>query len=314
MTRSIYGLTLGLFWCASMGWLVSTKLAPVLLPRSLDPYGRSERQQVEHAEWSVLWNGRPIGAASMTIDRGPDGAAQVHNRLELDDLPLAEMARELLGPLAKIIPGGLDTASSEFSGVSMRISTDLQLSPNGTHHGPRVESLQTLVALDGAADLIRVEAEMEGNDKLQLDVFAAIGPEGTDRKIVSRLVDLPGDGQILDSLAPLPRLGNVRLGESWTLPVYRFFPPNNPIQRIRATVESEELLAWNGGLVPTRVVYYRPEPGELPTVGQRLLGRVWIAPGGHVVQQEATFSRITLRFVRKPSDRSEQETMRRGGR
>ena len=113
-------------------------------------------------------------------------------------------------------------------------------------------------------------------------------------------VDLPRDALVGDSLSPRSELRNLRVGQQWTIPVYRPFPPNSPVQILLARVEKSEFFDWEGELVETYVVVYRDEAGTGINSARKPIGRTWVQPDGTVLRQEVMLSNLRFTFDRLP--------------
>ena len=75
-------------------------------------------------------------------------------------------------------------------------------------------------------------------------------------------IDLPPDALIGDVLSPQTRLPGLRVGQTWTVPIYSpFRPPNSPVEILHATVERKDPIFWHDQIVPALLVVYRGDPG-----------------------------------------------------
>jgi hypothetical protein len=104
-----------------------------------------------------------------------------------------------------------------------------------------------------------------------------------------------------DSLSPRSELRNLHVGQQWTIPTYRPFPPNSPVQILLAKVEKSEFIEWNGELVEALVVSYQDEAGSGIGTARKPIGRTWVQPDGTVLKQEVMFSSLRFTFLRLSS-------------
>jgi hypothetical protein len=119
---------------------------------------------------------------------------------------------------------------------------------------------------------------------------------------------LPTDALVGDVLSPRDRLPGLRVGQTWTVPVYSpFRPATSPMEILQASVERETRLTHAGVSTPVLLVIYRAETGS--TGSQVLRGRVWVDRDGLVLKQEMRFQDSRLTFERMeaapPEDQEE---------
>ena len=103
-------------------------------------------------------------------------------------------------------------------------------------------------------------------------------------------------------------LKDLHVGQSWTIPVYRAFPPNSPVQIVEAKVERHDIIFWEGSDIETMLVVYRMDAGSGLRATSQATAREWVRPDGTVLRQELVFSGLTLRFerqMRRPTDTNE---------
>ena len=105
------------------------------------------------------------------------------------------------------------------------------------------------------------DTDVNGTLNLEARMFdSPSGGSGT--QILKREIELPAGALVGDALAPRPELKNLAVGQSWTVPVYRPFPPDSPPQIIQATVKHLEPILWEGNEVETMLVLYQSEAGS----------------------------------------------------
>ena len=104
----------------------------------------------------------------------------------------------------------------------------------------------------------------------------------------------------------------LRLGQSWTVPLYSpFLPATSPLEILQAVVEGEDKITWNGESINSRMIVYRNDAGSSSAANEPR-GRVWVRDDEPVLQQEVVIFRSQLRFVRLPDDRAESIWKRLG--
>lgn len=142
---------------------------------------------------------------------------------------------------------------------------------------------------------ITIKGTMVGE---QLDVVVQSGEFVYPTKVM-----VPADALMGDALSPQTRLPNLRVGQTWTVPVYSpFRPPTSPLDILHATVERSDPIVWNDQIVPTLLVVYRDDPGSGMTSKQAARGQVWVDRSGTVLKQEVALLTSRLTFVRRSAD------------
>jgi hypothetical protein len=283
MSNRWFTLAIVLFWLASMTWLIAEKVAPPLLVGE-PPLATPEEVQPARTPvaWQLLLNEQPLGWASTDMLQRPDRVVELRNRVHLNRFPLREMAPWL----ARVLdPQGKDSQSP--------FDTDSRIE---TLDG-RLLGFRTSVSFAKLKDAILVNGTVE-QDQLKLNVRAGDFnyPATT---------NLYGDATLGDSLSPRARLSNLRVGQTWTEPVYNpLRPPNDSLEVLHATVEREEPVAWHGQIVKAYVVVYRSDPGSDTNAARQARARAWVGSNGDVLKQELAWLGVKLMFVRLPPGQS----------
>lgn len=279
MSNRWFSLAVVLFWLASMSWLVSEKVVPPLRvgdrPAAVEEDAAPARQPVA---WQLFLDDQPLGWASTDSTERPDRVVELRNRVHLDRFPLKEIAPWLASLLD---PRGRDD--------QMPYDTDSRVElADG-----RLLGFRTSISFGELKDAILVNGTAEGN-QLALNVRAGDFTYNT-------TANLPADAVVGDSLSPRARLSNLRLGQSWTEPVYNpLHPPNSPLQILQATVERHEPIAWNGQIVKAAVVVYRDDSGSDRSASRSARAQAWVERDGNVLKQEVSLLGVRLLFVRLP--------------
>jgi hypothetical protein len=123
------------------------------------------------------------------------------------------------------------------------------------------------------------------------------GP-ATQRQIFHHTMHLPPEILLTDSVSPRPELKHLRVGQTWTLPVYRAFPPNQPVQVVQATVERHEIIFWEGVDIETLLVVYHSDSGAEIQAARSALGKEWVRSDGTIVRQEVSLAGMRIQFER----------------
>jgi len=275
-----------LMWLCSMSWLLLTKVLPPF--RVGDPPSYQSVLLKEHnlppVCWLIRWRDEPIGWAASRVLRKSDKMIAIEGQVFLERLPLEEMAPGWLGNMLKPLMRQNATATSAI--------TRMDIDPLG-----RLVGFETKLALDRVEDAIRISGQVDGN-KLQMTVAQS-------GDYIYRDQDryLPTGALLGDQLMPQAMLPGLRLGQTWTVPVYNpFRSPKNAIEILQAEVESKSSIYWNGETTPALVVVYRSDPGASLASHREARSRMWVREDGLVMKHEMVFFNSPLMFVRLPDE------------
>ncbi len=284
------------FWLAAMSWLAAKKILPGLMGGDQpDYYSVLDRADGEAPPdcWEISWQQRAIGFAATRVIRHDDGSTVMRSVVQFDELPLESMAGELFGVLAAVIKPlmqGSGDLTLEML-VASQTHFDQQRRFAGFHTVVDLGDMQGFLVLWGQVD----EA---GKLHVQARVNNGLTGGGAGTPIVHRVIELPQDALVSDWLAPRPELKNLAVGQSWTIPVYRPFPPNSPPQIIEATVVRHDPIFWQSQDTETMLVEYRSDAGASINIASDPVGREWVRRDGTVLRQEVIFSGLRFRFER----------------
>lgn len=274
-----------LFWLSSMTWLVTQKVLPPLIVGEPPSYRSILRQSKqgrapESSHWQLLWNGREVGWAKTRVELHENELTEIVNTVHFDDLPLEDMTPLRMGAFVKSMRGGermpLDAES--------RVSID----PLG-----QLEQFNSSVSFDGIPEAITVRGFVE-NRELRLVVRS--GELSYPTKCY-----LPADALVGDVLSPQNQLPHLRVGQTWTVPVYSPFRlPNLPMEVLEARVVRREPIQWGEQEIMAYVVEYRGDQGAGLKRSKQAVGTVWVGGDGLVLRQEVLLLNSRLAFLRLP--------------
>jgi hypothetical protein len=269
-----------LFWCATMSWLLVAKILPPL--RVGEPPNYASILKATDAEtpvcWSIRLNDKTIGWAANKMVRRKDGITDLYSRVYLGEFPWEEFAPGWLGAVLKPVFTNLDE-------MDVDKTTRLVIDPLG-----RLVEFESRVRVANIPDAVKVQGQVEGST-LRLSIKSGEFPYKTERY-------LPPNAMMGDEFSPQVLMPGLRLGQSWTVPLYSpFRTSRSPLEILQAVVEREDRLTWNGQSIPCRVIVYRGDPGS-GLAGNEIRGRVWVDQGGLVVRQEIAILKSHLHFIR----------------
>ena len=277
MKRDWYTPLVILFWAASTGWLVHSKILPAWRPGEPPP-----SQEVHLAggrpapvAWTLLVDDEAVGWSISRATRHADGAMDVESLLHLEGLPVGGF----LPPWSRFLLGG-----------SVTPETTLTLEARGR------------MAIDAAGRPASFASTVEFPDDGRIDLTGEV--HGGEVAIVVRAGDmryetkraLP-DGLVLrDELSPNATLPGLAPGRTWTVPVYGPLRPGGaPVEFLHAEVGTPTTIVHGGRPVIVDVVAYRDDP----TSSRDPRATLWVDADGRVLRQEATTLGRRLVFERR---------------
>jgi hypothetical protein len=283
------------FWLASMGWLTWTKLRPagrLGQPPPLEDVLPLQAVRMPRSDWQISLNDQPLGWATHQVERFADGQGEVISRVRLERLPIEQALEQGFGSLGSLISRGLGGSGPGLGDVSLTVDNVMRFD-----HFGQLESFDSTVHEDQWGECIRIVGTVREN-QLLVKAYLRLGPEGDEnvlKPVYQNVLPLPADKLVLDSLAPRPRLRNLRIGQHWTFESYHPFFPTRPLQTLEARVEERRMLRIDGQDVWTLRVVYRRAADDGLSLEQRV-GDVYVTDDGTVVRQTMTWGGLTLVF------------------
>jgi hypothetical protein len=181
---------------------------------------------------------------------------------------------------------------ADLAGLDVDKRSRVAIDPLG-----RLVEFESRVRLADVVDAIKVHGQVEGSTLLLTVTADQISTP------ISRT--LSANSLLGDELSPHTRMPGLRVGQSWTVPLYSpFRAPNSPLEILQAIVEREDPFQWEGQRVNTRVIVYRGDSGSGLTGGETR-GRTWVRDDGLVLRQEVSVFRTPVQFERLSDARGE---------
>ncbi|MBP89076.1 MAG: hypothetical protein CMJ64_20565 [Planctomycetaceae bacterium] len=294
------------FWAITMAWLLAEKVVPPLLDGDPPDYSSALETPAEDQlpeAWKLRWGQRTIGyATSRTVAR-PHGQTDRLSYVEFEDLPLEALLSELLGPMSAVIQPMLQ--DSRGLELNMLVATRMRFDDE-----KRLAAFDTTIDLGEMNNFLKLRGVLRNDGKLMIVAQMSTGGS-TSSEIFRQTVELPPEALVEGSLSPRPELRDLHLGQTWTIPVFRAFPPNSPVQILQAEVESDLYFLWGGEDVEAFVVVYRADAGSGVHATRQPLSREWVRRSdGVILRQEVSFSGLEMAFERL----TESEARSRGDR
>lgn len=285
MLNRWYSVAVVAFWLTTMSWLVVRKVLPPLLvgePPSYQTIVKQPAIEQQPVNWEILLDGKRVGEAVNRRELLDEGVTRLESRVLLERLPLGSWPMGRIASLAGS-PGG---AAGKFD-LDLETHSTIEIDPLG-----RLVSFEIVLRL---GPLKRAVVLLGSVDVDQLTLHVRCGDFSYETTSY-----LSEDTLIGDALSPQPRLPGLKVGQSWTMPVYSpLAPQNRPVEILQATVKRQELLPWNGAVVRTLLVTYRQDTGAGLTADAEPQARAWVRADGAVLQQEVQWFGAWLRFVRR---------------
>ena len=276
-----------LFWLATMGWLTVAKILPPLRVGEPPSYVSILKESLDQPPvcWSIRLQDRSIGWAATRVARRTDGITDLWSRVYLAELPLDDIVPSWVGAVLRPMLRSLGP-------MDVDKKSRLIVDPLG-----RLVGFESRVRVANLPDAIKVQGQIEGA------LLKLVVQSGEVSYKLERY--LPPDALMTDELSPQAYLPGLRVGQTWTVPLYSpFRPPNSPMEILQATVEREDRMTWGSRPLNSRIIVYRNDPGS-GRAGDEIRGRVWVRDDGMVLRQEVTIFKSRLQFVRLPETEAE---------
>lgn len=290
------------FWLLTMSWLVRAKILPSLVVGEPPTYRKilaNEEARETPVSWSIWLNDAPLGWAEARNHVLDNGVTEMRSHVRLTRLPLAEITPGWMNSLLKMLSGAGDWQELQ---LAVDAQSSLEIDPLGRPIGiysrallGDEETLPETSRIDGqlvpGAVQITLQGTFEGS-QLKLKVR-------TGQMVYNTVAYLPPNALMGDALAPQARLPDLKVGQSWTMPVYSpLRPPTSPVELLQATVERREPILWQDHVVSTYLVVFRNDPGGELSNNQTARARAWVRSDGTVLKQEINLMSARLTFER----------------
>ncbi|MDA1050501.1 MAG: hypothetical protein O3C40_08470 [Planctomycetota bacterium] len=294
MFGRIFNGVVVVFWMIAMTWLLAEKVIPPMLGGDPPDYQSVLEPAARDAlpdAWKLRWKQKTVGFAASRVEVRPDGELDRLTFVEFEDLSLDAILSEMLGPVAAIVKPLLQ--SSRGLDLDMVVATRMTFDADR-----RLARFDTNIDLGDFRDFLTLQGAVQEDGKLDIVVRLSSGNFGAGQTF-KHSVQLPPEALVEGSLSPRPELKDLYIGQKWTIPVFRSFPPNSPVQIVQAEVEKHELIMWGSDEVETKLVVYRTEAGSGVQATREPISREWVRKDGAVLRQQVRFSGLELTFERE---------------
>ena len=290
------------FWLLTMGWLVRAKILPSLVvgePPTYRTILANDKALQAPVSWTISLNDVPLGWAEARNRVLDNGVTEMRSHVRITRLPLAEITPGWMNSLLNVLAG-----SGEWSELRLAVDahSSLEIDPLGRPIGLYSRALlgdESAMPPESQSDAqvvpgtvqIMLQGAFEGS-QLKLKVR-------TGQVVYNTTAYLPPNALLGDALAPQSRLPDLKVGQSWTMPVYSSLrPPTAPVEVLQATVERREPIVWREHVVSTYLVVFRSDPGVELSSNQTARAKAWVHSDGTVLKQEMNLMSARLTFER----------------
>jgi hypothetical protein len=282
------------FWMIAMTWLLAEKVIPPMLGGDPPDYHSvlepPTREELPDA-WKLRWKERTVGFAASRIEVRSTGELDRLSFVEFEDLPLEAILSEMLGPVAAIVKPLIQ--NSPGVDLNMLVATRMTFGADR-----RLSRFDTTIDLSDFRGFLKLNGTVQEGGKLDIVAQLSSGSLGSGHTF-KHSVQLPPEALVEGSLSPRPELKDLYLGQKWTIPVFRSFPPNSPVQILQAEVEQHDVIMWGSDEIETKLVVYRTEAGSGVHATREPISREWVRDDGAVLRQQVRFSGLELTFERE---------------
>jgi hypothetical protein len=293
MAVRIYPWFVLFFWLAMMSWLVASKVVPPLLdgePPDYHAWLDSPSDSPALVSWRISWNDKRIGTATSKVVQRFGGGMSMRQVVHFERLPLEAMLSEGFGLVGAVLRPLL--GSERNLEIDLQLATEMRFD-----HDRQFQQFQTVIDMGDVKDCLTIQGKVIEHSRIQVTTHWGSGIGGAPQSIRQE-IRLPNQALISDGFAPRSELRNLSVGQKWTIPVYRPFPPNSPVQIVQAVAERLEVILWEGREVETIVVVYREDAGSGLHASREPIGCEWVREDGAVLQQELRLSGLKVKFER----------------
>ncbi|HVA45545.1 MAG TPA: hypothetical protein VNH11_04090 [Pirellulales bacterium] len=291
------------FWLLTMSWLVGVKILPSLAvgdPPTYRTILADRKDRDAPLSWTISLNDVPIGWAEARNRMLDNGVTEMRSHVRIRRLPLAEITPGWMNSLLKLLAGSREWSELE---LAVDAQSSLEIDPLGRPIG---FYSRALLGDEGSLpDDSRLDSQIVPGT-VQVTIQGVI--DGTQLKLKVRTGQLvynttaylPPKALVSDALSPQGRLPDLKVGQSWTMPVYSpLRPPTAPMEMLSAKVERRELMLWREQMVDAFVVVFRSDPGAELSSNQAAKAKAWVRADGTVLKQEITLMSSRLTFERQ---------------
>jgi hypothetical protein len=202
--------------------------------------------QPEPVRWAVLQGEDRIGTATTEWVKQDDGWTEFRGELELKDLSITPALASLTGP------------------GCLRWQSSFHIAPDGNLHHFNIQ-----VFWGESKPAMTVHGKLDGD---LMKVLFRSGGFTHEEQFYYEPHSL-----MMTSLAPIDKLPNLSVGQSWEQHVTNPIPMLGSSETVRCHVTGEQVITWRGEPAPTFVVEESYGP---------MRARCWVAHDGTVLRQE----------------------------
>ena len=154
--------------------------------------------------------------------------------VRIERLSVDQFVRQGFGGLGTLLARGLGSTAGGQVAVNLSIANEMHFD-----HFGQLQNFECLVAEDDWGECIRLQGVVR-DDQLLVQAYLLLVTDEDDERLKQPVyqgkLPLPPDRLLVDSLAPRPKYGQLRVGQSWLFATYNPLRPTSPLQTVEARV------------------------------------------------------------------------------
>ncbi|MGC4005376.1 MAG: hypothetical protein QM811_20555 [Pirellulales bacterium] len=295
MGRKWFTIAVGILWLTSMSWLVQTKLLPQMLagppPSNATVYSNTldPDATVVPIAWELFWGKKSLGWAVSTSRTNVEGFTEIKSHAHFEHLPFEEF-------LPVFLRAFVSNSGGKINDLSFEAESRLLIDGDG-----RLNRMTFVVGNSVTDEPVRVDGRVEA-DKLYISIYN----QGRQR---TSAWELSANAIVGNDLTPMVRMPNLYIGRTWNVPVYSMFQIGSTaaVEVMRAEVEGETTLTWEGAPHRCWLVVMRRDSGSLLGGARTPRGKMWVEiSSGTILQQETIHGHSKLVYTRASDERAKE--------
>jgi hypothetical protein len=274
MANRVFVCAVIVLWLGSMSWLMVDKVLPSLHEGEA-PIAAGYEQNVPVA-WKVYWGDRVVGHAASMRSPGVLNTTNIHNHVQLEDVPLLDLVPALM----RRVVGDIG---------SMKFDADTKLEFDSLDNFAKFESR---VAINEISPVLHLTGRVNG---AFLELKVRFGDVTYEPRVA-----IANQAALSEALFPDAKLPYMYVGRRWTEEVYNpFRAPTSPVETLDVEVTGQESLQFGDETHRVMRVEFTGQPAPGVPEEARLQAIAWVrVSDGMVLRQDVIISTSKLRFER----------------
>ena len=281
MANRLFVLAVVALWLASMSWLINDRILPSIYEG--EPPVEESYENGKAVAWQVEWEGQVVGEAASVRLLGVSGSTELHNRVQLNDIPLMELA-----------PTWMRTTVGSFGDITFDAKTRIEFDAIGNF-----SAFNSRISINDLPSVLRMSGRIEDS---HLNLRVSSGEMSYTTSIY-----LPDTRSMNEILFPTASLSGMYVGRTWREEVYSpFHSPGDPIEMLLAEVVAKEQIMMGEEVKRAYRIEYRTLNVSGITHDAHLQAECWVEPStGRVLRRDVFLGDSKLRFNRVDDEGTE---------